>query len=205
LNRLVRAIALVDARFEHVSIAHPRLDRAGPVVATSLLADTMAAAQLSCEQGGIAEALRTGLPVIVTAADRATRFPRMHPVAGNLGVQLQLVVPLVHRTLPVGALSVYTTDDTTVDLSLLELAEALALQAVVVLEQEQMVGDLEVAVSTRQRIGQACGILMSRFVLSDEDAFAALRHVSQHRNVKVRDLSLEVIATGTLAELEGHH
>ena len=59
LNRLVRAIALVDARFEQVSIAHPRLDPAAPVVATSLLADTMAAAQLSCEQGGIAEAAET--------------------------------------------------------------------------------------------------------------------------------------------------
>jgi len=203
LNRLVRAIALLDARFEHVSITHPRLDPAAPVVATSLLAVTMAAAELSCQQGGIAEALRTGLPVIVAAADRATRFPRMHPVAGYLGVELQLTVPLVHRTRAVGALGVYTTDETTVDLSLLELAQALALQAVVVLEQEQMVGNLNAAASTRQRIGQACGILMSRFRLSEDDAFAALRQASQNRNVKLRDLSLEVLASGTLAELEG--
>lgn len=202
-RRLARAIAGVDARFEHVSVAHRHLAPAAVLSATSRLAREMAAAQLTSGQGGILEALRTGLPVIVTAADRADRFPLIQPAARRLGVQLQLVVPMVQATGVIGALSVYTTEAATMDLALLELAEALAEQTAVTLEQDERTGHLEAALITRQRIGQACGILMSRFLLSGEDAFAALRQASQNRNVKVRELALEVIATGTLSDLDG--
>jgi AmiR/NasT family two-component response regulator len=69
-------------------------------------------------------------------------------------------------------------------------------------EQHRLVADLTVAVASRERIGQACGILMSRFVLTADEAFAALSRASQNRNVKVRDLAAEVVRTGTLPDLD---
>ena len=103
-----------------------------------------------------------------------------------------------------GALVVYLTDATEVHPSVRELAQALALEASVGLAQEQRIVRLEGAMQSGQDVAKACGILMARFRLTDEAAFTALRQASQKRNAKVRDLADEVIATGTLAELEGN-
>jgi GAF domain-containing protein len=204
LHVLMTTVAAADPRFRHVSVVHPRTAPDMPVVATTPLARAMAEAQLAANDGGMAEAIRTGLPVIVTGSDRATRFPAVQAVSRRLGVDLQLAVPLVHRTRVVGAFSLYALDDAdaAVDLSLLELAQALAGQAAALLELARTAADLRTAMVTRQRIGQACGILMSRFVLTDAQAFSALTRASQHRNLKIRELAQEVITTGTLPELE---
>ncbi len=206
LHLLMTTVAAADPRFRHVSVVHPQTAPDVPVIATTPVARAMARAQLATNDGGMAEAMRTGLPVIVTGADRATRFPGVQAVSRRLGVDLQLAVPLVHRTRVVGAFSLYALDDDAagpdVDLSMLELAQALAAQASALLELARTAADLRTGMLTRQRIGQACGILMSRFVLTDEQAFAALTRASQHRNLKVRELAHEVIATGTLPELE---
>jgi AmiR/NasT family two-component response regulator len=105
----------------------------------------------------------------------------------------------------VGVLSVYSTARLEVDLAMLELAEARSAQHThrpCAVEQGVLVRELQVGLTTRQQIGQACGILMSRFVLGGDEAFLALRRASQNRNVKVRELALEVIRTGTLTELD---
>jgi AmiR/NasT family two-component response regulator len=43
-------------------------------------------------------------------------------------------------------------------------------------------------------IGQAVGIVMERYTLSDEHAFAFLKRLSSHRNVKLRQVAEEIIA-----------
>lgn len=202
MRRLLAATSTIDPRFEHVSIVHVRRDSLAPVVATSALAEAMATGQIAGDTGCVSEAIRTGLPVIVTATDRSVRFPAVQEIACALGVSLQLAVPLLRGSYAVGALSVYSRTEAEVDLSLLELAEALAAQAALLIEQDLLVDDLKVGMATRQQIGQACGILMSRFLLDGEEAFEAIRRASQNRNVKVRDLALEVVRTGTLTELD---
>lgn len=62
-----------------------------------------------------------------------------------------------------GVLSVYVEAACPVDLCLLERAETLAVQGAVMLDKAAVSRDLHAAVATRQQIGQACGILMSRF------------------------------------------
>jgi hypothetical protein len=75
------------------------------------------------------------------------------------------------------------TDDTLADLRReLELARA-------------RVVHLEAAVVAHGRIGQAMGILMTRYGIGPEAAFAALRRVSQQHNVKLRSLAEAIIAT----------
>jgi hypothetical protein len=50
---------------------------------------------------------------------------------------------------------------------------------------------------SRPTIEQAKGVLMVRFRLSDDEAFALLRSYSQHANVKVRDLARSVVEAAT--------
>ena len=54
---------------------------------------------------------------------------------------------------------------------------------------------LQAALSTRDRIGQAKGIIMERFKVDDVTAFDMLRQLSQESNVKLVDVAAKVIAT----------
>ncbi len=54
--------------------------------------------------------------------------------------------------------------------------------------------NLAEAVRTRTTIGQAVGIVMERYQLTDERAFAFLTRLSQHRNVKLRLVAQEIVA-----------
>jgi GAF domain-containing protein len=200
VTNLVVTVNESDPRFAHISLAHPQLNSTEPLLATSRLAGAMARAQLR-RGGAIGETLRTGLPVIVTPTDRADRYPWLLPLAAEHDVRYQLAVPLIWQDRPVGALSVYSTREREIDVSTLTTAQSLAAQAVIVIEQDRHIANLYQAMRTREHIGQACGILMSRYLLTAEDAITALRVASQNRNVKVRDLAVEITETGALAEL----
>lgn len=56
--------------------------------------------------------------------------------------------------------------------------------------------NLQHAVESHRLIGQATGILVERHRLMPSEAFARLRHASQKRNLKLRDLAARVIETG---------
>lgn len=59
------------------------------------------------------------------------------------------------------------------------------------------VAQLEAAVEAHGRIGQAMGILMARYSIGADAAFAALARVSQRHNLKLRRLADAVINTTT--------
>jgi AmiR/NasT family two-component response regulator len=54
---------------------------------------------------------------------------------------------------------------------------------------------LESALSTRDRIGQAKGIIMERFGVDDLKAFEMLRTLSQDSNTRLIDIAQRVIDT----------
>ena len=54
------------------------------------------------------------------------------------------------------------------------------------------------AMDSRKLIGQAQGILMERFQLDDDGAFAVLRRYSQDKNLKLHDVARLVVDTRRL-------
>jgi AmiR/NasT family two-component response regulator len=71
-----------------------------------------------------------------------------------------------------------------------------AAHAAVALRSAQDKQSLRIAMTTRNLIGQAQGILMERFKMTAEQAFAVLARVSQQTNVKLRDVAQRLIDTG---------
>jgi AmiR/NasT family two-component response regulator len=53
---------------------------------------------------------------------------------------------------------------------------------------------------TQQVIGQSQGILMERFKVTDDQAFAMLVRASQQRNVKLRDRAVQLVRSGEWSE-----
>ena len=74
------------------------------------------------------------------------------------------------------------------------LAELFRHQAGTAIRYAGEVEDLRQAMETRQKIGQAVGIVMERYELTDARAFAFLTRLSNDRNVKLRLIAQELVA-----------
>ena len=57
---------------------------------------------------------------------------------------------------------------------------------------------LKQALESRDAIGQAKGILMERHKMTSEQAFEELRRISQHENIKLRDVAEFLATTGVV-------
>jgi GAF domain-containing protein len=132
----------------------------------------------------------------VISADLADdpRFPHYGPMAVKEGVRAQIGVRLFDSPRSQGALNLYSTDAGAFD-DVLSISALFAHQAAQAIAYAQEIGNLAEAVRTRTTIGQAVGIVMERYKLTDERAFAFLQRLSSHRNVKLRLVAQEIVDT----------
>jgi GAF domain-containing protein len=131
----------------------------------------------------------------VTAPNLAAdeRFPRYGSVALGKGIRSQAGIRLFDAPTSQGALNLYSTKVGSFE-DFESLAALFAHQAAIAISYASEVQNLNEAIRTRQTIGQAVGIVMERYGLTDERAFAFLTRLSQHRNVKLRLVAQEIIA-----------
>ena len=76
---------------------------------------------------------------------------------------------------------------------------ALAISAA---QQRRRADGLTAALQSNRDIGAALGVLMTRLLVTREQAFDLMRIASQRTNRKLRDIAQDVLETGTLAFLE---
>lgn len=122
------------------------------------------------------------------------RWPRFGPAAVERGVRSLLSFAMAPYEAPSGALNLYSTVPDAFDETAQAIAGAFATQAAVLVYGATAVADLEQALTTRDVIGQAKGIVMERFGLDDHQAFSLLVRYSQHTNTKLHDVAREVTA-----------
>ncbi|MEU3839415.1 GAF and ANTAR domain-containing protein [Streptomyces sp. NPDC028635] len=121
-------------------------------------------------------------------------WPRYSEAARELGVGSMTGVLLYTEDEDFGALNLYSRRPGAFTEEFETAGWLLASHAAVVLSSTRTIDQLEQAVETRHAIGEAMGILMERHHLSEEDAFGVLRRLSQHHNVKLRDVAQQVRA-----------
>ncbi len=196
-------VSLATSSIPDVYGASVSLARQGQVVtanATSELVRDLDAVQYDAGRGPCVDAIRTGMLQRETGTSLIDRWPEFGAAATELGVAKMLSTPLEARGRPVGALNLYATTDTAFEEDAVKLAGVFARHAGAVMANAAAYTDSEStnqnlldALATRQVIGQAMGIIMSRERCSSDDAFDVLRRASQHSNVKLRDIALELV------------
>lgn len=125
-----------------------------------------------------------------------TRWPTWGPhVAHEIGVVSVASYRLFTTADSLGALNLYSRTPDAFDLEDIYNGEALAAHVAVALASSRKAEQLGVAITTRTVIGQAEGILMERFDISADQAFAVLRRVSSHSNVKLNRVAEELVRT----------
>jgi AmiR/NasT family two-component response regulator len=72
--------------------------------------------------------------------------------------------------------------------------------ATVAIATVQQASTLAEAVEARGLMGQAQGLLMERFALDAEQAFAVLRRYSQNNNIKLHVVAAQLITTRQLPQ-----
>ncbi|GAA1625148.1 GAF and ANTAR domain-containing protein [Kribbella alba] len=126
------------------------------------------------------------------------RWPRWSPRIAEFGLRSVLTVPLFTARSTLGALNLYanrpgqftTVDETTACL--------LARHASVAVATVRDASTLAHAVEAGTLIGRAQGLLMERFGIDADQAFAVLRRYSQDNNVKLRIVAGALVTTRRL-------
>jgi GAF domain-containing protein len=150
---------------------------------------------LQCEldEGPGLSAMREEHTVIVDDAESEHRWPRFVPFAVDWGMRSHLGLPLSFADQTVGVLNLYATAHMGVDASRLAHARMFAGQAALALGQGQREHNLRLALESGRTIGTAIGLVMERFDLDADDAFAYLARISQRSNLKLRDIAAHLV------------
>jgi transcriptional regulator with GAF, ATPase, and Fis domain len=135
-----------------------------------------------------------GVNVISDLAD-TRRWPRWAEHATQLGLSSMVAVRLFTKEQTIGALDLYSHEGRDYDTDDLLAARVVAARVSAVLARAQHEQTLWEAIDSRHQIGQAQGVLMERYDLSADQAFAVLRRYSQEQNRKLRVVAQDVIAT----------
>jgi GAF domain-containing protein len=136
---------------------------------------------------------------------REERWPDYTRHAADHGICSSLSVPLPFQSVTIGALNTYASRShafTEEDQILAEEVASWVASAIGNAEAAARTSDelahLRIAMKSRAVIEQAKGILMERYKVTEDRAFAVLSRASQQGNIKLREVADELVRTGSL-------
>lgn len=134
---------------------------------------------------------------IVRSDDLRTepRWPKYAPAAVELGVLSSMSFKLYTADRTAGALNLFGHRPNVWDAEAETIGSVFAAHAAAAILAGSHAEQLYSAVSTRDRIGQAKGIIMERFGVDDVRAFDLLRMLSQENQMKLVDIAQRIIDT----------
>lgn len=124
-----------------------------------------------------------------------TRWPRYAPAAVQHGVLSSLSFKLYTADRTAGALNLFGFQAGVWDTDAETTGAVLAAHAAAAILARRHGEQMQVALSTRDRIGQAKGIIMERYGVDDVRAFEMLRLISQESETKLAEVAQRVIET----------
>ena len=75
-----------------------------------------------------------------------------------------------------------------------DLVELFVTHSALAIDFGEAIDQLSDALRSRKMIGQALGLVMGQYGMTEEQAFAYVRRISQDRNVKLRDVCVALVA-----------
>ena len=123
------------------------------------------------------------------------RWPKYAAAAVELGVLSALSFKLYTASQTAGALNLFGFEPNAFDAEAETIGAVLAAHGAAAIMASRHSEQLESALSTRDRIGQAKGIIMERYNVDDVAAFEMLRKLSQESNIRLVSVAERVIQT----------
>jgi GAF domain-containing protein len=195
LSRITKAAVevLPDVTMASITVRHAdgRLETVGPTDDVLLHVD---AVQYELREGPCYESATDESYVVSSNLAADERWSEYSRAALAVGIRAQAGIALFDAPRFQGALNLYSPRAGAFA-EIGPIGQLFSHQAAVAISYAKEVSDLRQAITTRQQIGQAVGIVMERYGLSEDQAFAFLTRLSSQRNVKMRQVAAEFIAT----------
>ncbi len=205
-TRLLLELAVAGGPWSSAAVARRLPSGAwGTWTASGPLAEACDPVQWQIDEGPSREALVADL-IAVSAVIGDGRWPAWQARVAALGARSAAAVRL-HTGNPLGVLTAYGAEPiaparSASDTSAIDHLRTMAAHLSVLLDSADRRANLERAMVNRGVVGQAIGVLIERYGVTAEQAFATLRRVSQNENVKMAELATVLTRTG---ELPGLH
>jgi GAF domain-containing protein len=151
--------------------------------------------QMTFHEGPCVQAALDDLIVRTEDFRTERRWPKYSPAVVELGVLSGLSVKLYTAERTAGALNLFAFQPHAFDADDETIATVLAAHAAAAILASRQGEQLQSALSTRDRIGQAKGIIMERYGIDDIGAFDMLKRLSQDSNTRLADIAQRVIDT----------
>jgi GAF domain-containing protein len=148
--------------------------------------------------GPLVESMRDHATVLVRDTATETRWPDWAGMVLGLGVRSVLDVPLSTAAGTMGVLGLYSTEPDAFGTDDEAVAHILARHASIAVANARQEQSMAAAIDARKLVGQAMGILMERYDIDGDKAFAVLKRYSQDTNTKLRDVAQELVDTRKL-------
>ncbi|MGC5627554.1 ANTAR domain-containing protein [Georgenia sp. Z1344] len=170
-------------------------DRLETAAATSRAVAEAHHLQLHLDEGPCLDALTAaeGGEYVSGDVGADARYPAWGPAVAALGFRSVLSVPLRTQERRYGSLNLYSARRDAFDEEDVAVTHIFSRHASVAIASAHEHEGLKVAVDSRKLVGQAQGILMERFDLEADQAFAFLRRHSQDHNIKLREVAEWVV------------
>ncbi|HEY0000516.1 MAG TPA: GAF and ANTAR domain-containing protein [Actinoplanes sp.] len=168
------------------------------VAATDDLVREVDRAQYETGQGPCLDAAYERRTVRLADMAAEDRWPDFSRRALELGVRSMLSFQLYVRHDDLGALNLYSAQVDAFDDESENVGLLFASHAAIAMAGSRKEHDLSLAISARDLIGQAKGILMERHKVTGEQAFHLLAQVSQRSNTKLAEVAHSLVETADL-------
>ena len=162
---------------------------------TSDLIYKLDALQEECGEGPCVEAALDELIVRTDDFTTERRWPEYSRRVAELGVRSGLSFKLYTSASTAGALNLFGVEPGSFDMQSEAIGSVLAAHAAAAIIASRHGEQLESALTTRDTIGQAKGVIMERFNVDAMRAFEMLRELSQTSNTRLIDIATRVIET----------
>ncbi len=193
------ALQAVSCTHAGVALSH-RGAKLETVAVTDPVVEKSDQLQLECGAGPSLDVIAARDTVLVPDTMGDVRYPDWSAKVAALGLRSSLSVRLAASGSTLGVLQLFNTEPYAFEPDDDAVAHILARHASVALANARQEATLWHAIDARKLVGQAQGILMERFDIDSDQAFAVLRRYSQDRNIKLRDVAHRLVATRQLPD-----
>lgn len=166
------------------------------VAASSDLPSQVDALQAETGQGPCLDAAFEHETVRVADTRTETRWPAFASRAWGIGAGSMLSFQLFVEGDTLGALNLYSSEPNAFDDESERVGLLFAAHAAIAYAAANEQSHLNQALTTRDLIGQAKGVLIERFKLTGDQAFALLVSASMATNTRLRDVADQLVTTG---------
>ncbi|MFT4866909.1 MAG: GAF domain-containing protein [Ilumatobacter sp.] len=203
-----RVVTLLDAAAAGVLLADS--DDCLRVMAASTEAiELLELFQIQNDEGPCLDCFQTGEVVLHSNLNQSSPWPRFSTECTEAGFASVCAVPMRLHNRTIGCLNMFLRGDGGLTDADVNLAQALADVATVVIIQDEATriaaireDQLSHALTSRIAIEQAKGMIGERFDVEMDEAFALLRHYSQDNNVALTSLAQSLVAgTASISDL----